>query len=180
MAIVVKANKEGAEVYANSPVVPAKWLMPDGSIVDEFPMASGGSDVKLQNNKEVSITENGEIEITPDEGYDGMKKITATVNVSGSGGSATAYAWADSDGYVRYYNFDVAPSDKAEYNTKKEIIIDHEYYSMEVRQNDLPQEYIYEKHSDNEIYISDDLPKPGETTLTRDSTKDFTLWQVNE
>lgn len=41
----------------------------------------------LENNKEVEITENGEIEITPSEGKDGMKKVTATVNVSGGGGS---------------------------------------------------------------------------------------------
>lgn len=50
------------------------------------------SDVSLEDNKEVSITENGEIEITPSTGKDGMKKVTATVNVSG-GGSNTLYAW---------------------------------------------------------------------------------------
>ena len=100
MAIVVAANEEGRKFYEKAEVKPAKWLLPDGSITDKFPM-SGGSDVKLQNNKEVSITENGEIEITPDEGYDGMKKITATVNVSGGGSDdLQLYYWekaGDSD-----------------------------------------------------------------------------------
>lgn len=39
------------------------------------------SGADLENNKEVEITENGEIEITPSAGKDGMKKVTATVNV---------------------------------------------------------------------------------------------------
>lgn len=50
------------------------------------------SDVSLEDNKEVTITENGEVEITPSTGKDGMKKVTATVNVSG-GGSNKLYAW---------------------------------------------------------------------------------------
>lgn len=52
------------------------------------------SDVSLEDNKEVSITSNGEVEITPSTGKDGMKKVTATVNVSG-GGSNTLYAWGE-------------------------------------------------------------------------------------
>lgn len=43
---------------------------------------SGGSEVVLEDNKEVSITENGTVEITPSEGKDAMKKVTATVNVT--------------------------------------------------------------------------------------------------
>lgn len=42
------------------------------------------SGADLENNKEVEITENGEIEITPSAGKDGMKKVTATVNVPSS------------------------------------------------------------------------------------------------
>lgn len=41
------------------------------------------SGADLENNHEVSITENGEIKITPSAGKDGMKKVTATVNVPG-------------------------------------------------------------------------------------------------
>lgn len=46
---------------------------------------SGGGNISLEANKEVSITANGIIEITPTEGKDGMKKVTANVNI-GSGG----------------------------------------------------------------------------------------------
>lgn len=42
---------------------------------------SGGGDVVLENNKEVSITANGTTTITPSSGKDAMKKVTATVNV---------------------------------------------------------------------------------------------------
>ena len=43
---------------------------------------SGSSEVVLENNKEVTITENGTVEITPSGGKDAMKKVTATVNVA--------------------------------------------------------------------------------------------------
>lgn len=39
------------------------------------------SGADLEDNKTVSITENGVVEITPSAGKDGMKKATATVNV---------------------------------------------------------------------------------------------------
>lgn len=39
----------------------------------------------LEDNKEILITENGIVEITPIEGKDGMKKVTANVNVNNSG-----------------------------------------------------------------------------------------------
>jgi hypothetical protein len=55
------------------------------------------SDEKIEENKEVTITENGTIEITPSEGKDGMKKVTATVNVPSSGGITALYAWTDTD-----------------------------------------------------------------------------------
>lgn len=46
---------------------------------------AGDTPAVLEDNKEVSITENGTIEITPTAGhdYDGMKKVTANVNVAG-------------------------------------------------------------------------------------------------
>ena len=66
----------------------AKYLHSDGTI-DENPGSGGGAN--LENNKQVSITTNGEIEITPSSGYDGMKKVTANVNVSG-GSSLNFYS----------------------------------------------------------------------------------------
>ena len=46
----------------------------------------GGGGADLENNKKISITSNGIVEITPTGGKDGMKKVTATVNVSSGGG----------------------------------------------------------------------------------------------
>lgn len=45
----------------------------------------GGGGADLEDNKEVSILANGIIEITPTDGKDGMKKVTANVNIGGSG-----------------------------------------------------------------------------------------------
>lgn len=46
------------------------------------------TEVRLQDNKEVEISA-GEVEITPDTGYDAMKKVTASVKL---------YAWTNDDG----------------------------------------------------------------------------------
>lgn len=45
----------------------------------------GGGGAVLEDNKEVTITQNGTTIVTPTAGKDGMKKVTATVNVSGGG-----------------------------------------------------------------------------------------------
>ena len=47
--------------------------------------------VDLEDNKEISITENGTVEITPTEGKDGMKKVTANINVP----SVSAFRYFD-------------------------------------------------------------------------------------
>lgn len=41
----------------------------------------GGGGANLENDHKITITENGKTVITPAEGKDGMKKVTATVNV---------------------------------------------------------------------------------------------------
>ena len=41
----------------------------------------GGGSANLEDNKEIESTKNGTVEITPTEGKDGMKKVTANVNV---------------------------------------------------------------------------------------------------
>lgn len=53
------------------------------------------SGADLEDNKTVSITENGVVEITPSSGNDAMKKVTATVNVSG--GATKLYAWTSEE-----------------------------------------------------------------------------------
>ena len=90
MSVVVPANEEGRKFYEQAEVRPAKWLMPDGSIVDEFPMGGGGS-ASLDNNVEKTIdvsTYTEPVEITPTQGKDGMAKATVTLsNIPSSGGS---------------------------------------------------------------------------------------------
>ena len=44
------------------------------------------SSVSVQPSKSVTITSNGTATITPDAGYDALKKVDVTVNVAGSGG----------------------------------------------------------------------------------------------
>lgn len=78
--LIIK-NDYFKKVYDQAEPKMAKYLHADGTI-DENP--GSGSGANLQDNKQVSINQNGEVEITPDNGYDGMKKVTAEVNVSGS------------------------------------------------------------------------------------------------
>lgn len=56
-------------------------------------------DVEVEDNKPVSISENGTVVINPTSGKDAMAKVTATVNVP-SGGVNTLFAWVSSGYYV--------------------------------------------------------------------------------
>lgn len=78
--VVNDATDYWKKVYDQAEPKVAKYLHANGTI-DENP--GSGAGVNLEDNKEIEITENGEIEITPSAGKDGMKKVTATVNVSG-------------------------------------------------------------------------------------------------
>lgn len=80
--LIVK-NDYYKKMYEQADPKIAKYLHADGTIDEN---AGGGSGANLENNKTVSITENGTVEITPSAGYDGMKKVTAEVSVSGGAG----------------------------------------------------------------------------------------------
>ncbi len=142
-----------------------------GKTFDEA--TTGGGDLRVQTNKEATITENGTIVIEPDEGYDATKKVTASVNVPSSGGSATAYAWKiDSGTAYMYLNVDTAPSDSADIKA-----IDHESVDVLAVKPLLVEGDTYTKVSDTEFTTSyEDEGQTITTTFTRDSTKDFTLW----
>jgi hypothetical protein len=76
------------------------------------------SGADLEDNKEVTITENGTVEITPTEGKDGMKKVTATVNVSSGGADEMWYCYScvnglENVGYI-YFSFDTPPVTETE------------------------------------------------------------------
>ena len=47
--------------------------------------SGGGGDVKVQNNKNVTITENTTTTINPDSGYDALKKVNVTTNITEEG-----------------------------------------------------------------------------------------------
>lgn len=136
------------------------------------------SGADLENNKAETInvsTYTEPVEVTPTSGKDGMKKATITLSNIPAGGNSIAYAWVNNTDTVYYYNFDIAPSNKTDFNTKKTMEINNNL-SVEVSQNNLSEGYVYEKKSDNEFNtITDDI-KPVSMTFTRDSTKDFTLW----
>lgn len=100
--VVNDASDYWKKVYEQAEPKVAKYLHADGTI-DENPGSGGGAD--LEDNKEVSITENGTIEILPTEGKDGMKKVTATVNVAG-GDVLHGYAWqCEGQDFVTYFAF---------------------------------------------------------------------------
>ena len=74
-------------------------------LANGHPITINGSSSNLQENKAVTITENGTATITPDEGYDGLSSVDVTVDVSGGGSEtqvgrsvtfpATATRWAN-------------------------------------------------------------------------------------
>lgn len=51
----------------------------------------GGTAVSVQDTKALTITSNGTVSVTPDAGYDALKKVDVTVNVAsgGSGGEVS-------------------------------------------------------------------------------------------
>lgn len=142
---------------------------------------SGSSDLKVQTNKEATITENGTIVIEPDEGYDATKKVTATVNVPSSGGSATAYAWVDGDGGVQYFDFNTSPSNLEELSNKKMLVSSVGEYSLSFLRVEALSGKVqdYTRISDtsftSSVQLIPDLPAVT-ITFTRESSKDFTLW----
>lgn len=65
-----------------------------------------GEESVLEDNKESTISSNGTFEIEPSTGYDGMKKVTATVDIS----SGYLYRWrSPAETYYKYTS--VAPED---------------------------------------------------------------------
>ena len=94
-----------------------------------------------------------------------------------SGGGAIAYAWADEWGQTIFTNFSIAPDtatgelrlwfDGGENISVKSILYDS-YEGATAT---------YEKVSDDSFTLSTEAQT---LTVIRDSTKDFTLWQLSE
>lgn len=153
--------------YNQAEPIPAKYLHADGTIDEN----SGGAGANLEDNKEVEITENGVVEITPSSGYDGMKKVTATVNVSGGGGDVPTdwYLWGDNENYLYYLPFETAPdtldSLQAIY-IGYSLIADIELSTREITD--------YFKYSDTKFGFTDESLRPSERSFTR-VTEDIPL-----
>lgn len=157
--------------YNQAEPIPAKYLHSDGTI-DENP--GGGSGADLEDNHQTTIdvsTYTEPVEVTPTSGKDGMKKNTITLNNIPSG--ATVYAWDGPQGMTRFLNLDKAPE-----TAVREDIKMIETNGSELSVGVLMYEGdVYAKVSDTEFTISYE----GTTdTYIRDSTKDFTLWQLSE
>lgn len=60
---------------------PSGWACPESMENKTFAQSTAGS-AELEDNKAVTITENGTLVIEPSAGKDAMSKVTATVNVS--------------------------------------------------------------------------------------------------
>lgn len=142
----------------------------------------GGGGADLENNKTATIDVSaytGPVAITPTAGKDGMKKTTVTLSNIPSGGSATAYAWKVNDGY-QYLDIDTAPTDPADINNIKGIL-GRNNGILFVNTLLIPLDETYTYVSDTEFTISyEDGEEIITDTYTRDTTKDFTLWQLSE
>ncbi len=126
--------------------------------------------VSVQENKAVTI-DVGEytepVEILPPEGKVAMEKVTLTLDNIPSGGSATAYAWVDTNYNVFYFDFDIAPDDITGH---KRMDVTDSITIAEVNGDG------YHKVSDT---VFDNLNAEA-STMTRDPSKDFTLWEPSE
>ena len=160
MSKAIPTKKEGKEFYDQADVIPAKWLMPDGSIVDELPIEGAGSEVDLEDNHQttINVSEYTEpVEITPTAGKDGMKKNTITLLNIPSGVTSVScnYLWGDNDGHFLITDFETVPDTfvghwigSGEYTSAYE-----EVHSVSV--NQITSDDAYNKVDDNSFEYND-------------------------
>lgn len=148
----------------------------------EVDIKTTGVIAELETNKEVSIDVSNysePVEITPSSGKDGMEKATIILtNISSGGGGATAYAWIENSGDTNlvYTNYSVAPNNNTEFKSALRFTANGSNPNIKT-QTDYSIEGFGERVSDTEFTTT----VRGSTykTYTRDSSKDFTLWEIN-
>lgn len=70
-----------ANILMKDVLKPSGWECPEALLDKTFAQAVSGSSSDVEDNKTVTLTANGEAEITPSSGKTSMKKVTATVAV---------------------------------------------------------------------------------------------------
>lgn len=94
------------------------------------------------------------------------------------GGGAIAYAWDYEDdlggGGIAYFNFDVAPEDGTEFETKRRVELADDFSSSIVNIYPCLSDFGYSKQSNTQFYI--DGGRSGTTYTRADSSKDIDIW----
>ena len=135
-------------VYEQAVPKVAKYLHADGTIDEN---AGGGSGSNLQNNKSVTISQNGTIVINPDNNYDGMKKVTAEVSVA-SEIDFTSKVWAyNKSGSEMFIALDInnKPLPTGEYSF--ESILNKVQENGKAADNSF-EPVKFSKHAENRLY----------------------------
>lgn len=148
----------------------------------EVDIKTTGVVAELEANKEVSIDVSNysePVEITPSSGKNGMEKATITLeNISSGGSGVTAYAWigTNDDNKLVYTNYSVAPNDNTEFRSALRFTASNSKPDIKT-QSSWSIEVFGERVSDTEFTTT--VRGSAYQTYTRDSSKDFTLWEIN-
>lgn len=175
--LIIK-NDYYKKVYDQATPKVAKYLHSDGTI-DENPGSGGGADLEDNHQTTINVSTYTEpVEITPSEGKDGMKKVTVTLsNIPST--NVTAYAWycKEVSRYV-YVNFNTAPLTEQELKNSLGLSINKNGSAFILRGNQMFTFYgSYTRVSETK-FTTFDTEDEETLTYTRDSTRDFSLWET--
>ena len=175
--VVLENNKE-ATINVSSYTAPVEITPTAGKDGMKKATVTLSNIPEIEANKAQTIdvsTYTEPVEITPTAGKDGMAKATVTLsNIPSPSGSVTAYAWSSGSSY-EYLPVSVAPVDASEFLEKCSVGSGGSDGSFTLS----PFARLfsdYTKVSDTEFTVVDIMH--ATVTFTRDSSKDFTLWQT--
>lgn len=142
-----------------------KYLLSDGSVVDE------DNNLIIKNDYFKKVYDQA---IPTPQKYlhsDGTVSENLTTNDK-------SYAWIDGDGNVAYFNFKEAPTTDDSFESSKLLTVDFDTKlngMTVILCSSIPNYESYTKNNDSEFEIS---VNGVDYTYTRDSTKDFELWEA--
>ena len=170
--LIQDTTEFNVQKYNQAEPIPAKYLHSDGTI-DENPGSGSGADLEDNHQTTIDVSTYTEpVEVTPASGKDGMKKNTITLDNIPSG-TATLYAWTveNEPSDITWYNFNIPPTTKEEFETSKQLYINVGVLYKETT-GDV---YSYTKISDTKLTVQ--YEEGGDViTLVRDTTKDVIIW----